>query len=118
MGTYFSDFFHSTGGDIDTRNHVEVGVLSIMLKTGIIGLFLHAGILLFAAYLGMYKSKNLFSFGIGLILLQYFDLQFIKYPMAFTLDNFLLWFFIGLSFSKELRQMSDLDILKKKLLFR
>ena len=118
MGTYFSDFFHSTGGDIDTRNHVEVGVLSIMLKTGIIGLFLHAGILLFAAYLGMYKSKNLFSFGIGLILLQYFDLQFIKYPMAFTLDNFLLWFFIGLPFSKELRQMSDLDILKKKLLFR
>lgn len=114
MGTYYSDFFHHSGGDTENRNHVEVGVLSIMLKMGIIGYLLHAAILLSAAYMGMYRSNNSVSFGIGLILLQYFGLMFLKYPIAFTLDNFLLWFFIGISSSRRFRQMSDFDLLKNK----
>lgn len=110
-GTYFSQFFHTTKGDTDTRNHVEVGVLSILLKTGVMGLTLNMGILLYASYLAISKSKNIFSFGLGVILLLYFDLLFIKYPIAYTLDNFLLWFFIGLSFSKNLRLMTNAEFL-------
>lgn len=110
-GTYFSQFFHTTKGDTDTRNHVEVGVLSILLKTGVIGLTLNMGILLYASYVAIYKSKNIFSFGLGVILLLYFDLMFIKYPIAFTLDNFLLWFFIGLSFSKNFRLMTNSEFI-------
>lgn len=111
-GTYHSDFFEITGGDTDTRNHVEVGVLSLLLKNGIVGMIVYMIILLLSAFLALFRSKNRFSLGLGFVLLFYFILLFIKYPLSFGLESIILWFLIGTALSKKTRQSNDREMLE------
>ena len=114
-GTYYSPYFNSTAGDTDTRLSVEVGVLSIILKVGLVGLILYLLILLISIYYAFFRSNNLFIFGVGFMLSVYTFLLFIKSPLAYSSDNLFIWFFIGTCLSINIRKMSNSEI---NLLFK
>jgi hypothetical protein len=109
-GTYFSDYFYQTQEDNSNRLSVEVGVLSIMLKSGFIGLILYLLILFSAIYLSFYKSNNYYVTGIGVMLLVYTVILFIENSIGYTLNNFIIWFFIGIALSKEMRAKSNKEV--------
>ena len=109
-GTYFSDYFYQTQEDNSNRLSVEVGVLSIMLKSGFIGLILYLLILFSAIYLSFYKSNNYYVTGIGVMLLVYTVILFIENSVGYTLNNFIIWFFIGIALSKEMRAKSNKEV--------
>ena len=109
-GTYYSDFFNQTGGDTDTRLTVEVGLLSVLLKTGLVGVILYFSLILNAVYHSLFKSRNLFVIGIGLMLGIHFILFFVENIISYSSYNIYIWFFIGICLSKELRNMSNPEI--------
>jgi hypothetical protein len=114
-GTYYSPYFNATGGDTDTRLTVEVGVLSIILKVGLVGLILYLLILLISIYYAFFRSNNHYILGIGFMLSVYTILLFIKNPVAYSSNNLFIWFFIGTCLSINIRKMSNTEI---NLLFK
>jgi hypothetical protein len=109
-GTYYSNFFNQTGGDTDTRLTVEVGMLSVLLKTGLVGVILYFLLILNAVYHSLFKSRNLFVKGIGLMLGIHFILLFVENIISYSSYNIYIWFFIGICLSKEMRNMSNPEI--------
>ena len=109
-GTYFSDYFYETQEDTSNRLSVEVGVLSIMLKSGLIGVILYLLILFSAIYFSFFKSNNYYVIGIGMMLLMYTIILFIENSVGYSLSNIFVWFFIGIALSKEMRSKSNKEI--------
>ena len=109
-GTYYSNFFFKTGNDADNRLTVEVGMLSVLLKTGVVGVILYFLLVLNAIYHSLFKSRNLFVAGIGLMLSVHFILLFVGNAMSLSSYNIYIWFFIGICLSKEIRNMSNPEI--------
>ena len=108
--TYYSPYFNKYGGDTDSRLNVEVGVLSILLKTGLFGLFLYLILLISVIYCAFFKSNNLFVLGIGVMLLVYTGLLFIQNAIFYSGNTIYIWFFIGVCLSKKMRNMRNLEI--------
>lgn len=109
-GTYYSDFFNQTQRDTDNRLTVEVGLLGILLKTGLVGVILYFLIIITAVYYSLFKSRNFFITGIGLMLGVHFILLFVENLISFSSYNIYIWFFIGICLSKEMRNMSNQEI--------
>ena len=109
-GTYYSDFFNQTGGDTDTRLTVEVGVLAILLKGGLIGLLFYFLILYTSIYYAFFRSNNFYVVGIGFMLIIYSLILFIQNSISYSSHNIYIWFFIGICLSKEMRNMSNPEI--------
>lgn len=110
-GTYYSEYFSFAEGDAANRMDVEVGVLSMLLKGGLIAVILNLSIFILAIYYAFFRANNLFVVGIGYILLLYTILLFIDNRIGFTTDNFLVWFFVGVCLSKEIRLLKNNDII-------
>ena len=99
-GTYYSEYFQNTGDDTDTRLTVEVGVLSLLLKGGLISLFINLLVFLYASFLAVFKFKeNPFMRWIGYFLIVHVLLLFVENLISFNLYNVILWFFVVFSFS-------------------
>ena len=111
-GTYYSDYFSITRGDTDTRLSVEVGVLAIMLKTGLIGFTLYLLLLFIAIYYAFFRSNNDYVVGIGLMLFIYVILLFIENSILYSSHNVFVWFFVGVCLSNQIRTMSNFEIHK------
>jgi hypothetical protein len=109
-GSYFSAYFVEEEGDSSNRLSVEVGVLAMLLKGGIVSVLLNLILLFIAIYLAFFRSNNLFILSIGLMLLIHTLLLFIENPLSYSVYNLILWFFIGVCFSKEIRLMEDNEI--------
>tara|TARA_B110000090_G_scaffold159286_1_gene175487 strand:- start:1260 stop:2015 length:756 start_codon:yes stop_codon:yes gene_type:complete len=109
-GKYYSKYFNETGGDTDNRLTVEVGVLSILLKVGLVGLILYLFILSTSIYYAFFRSNNYYILCIGYMIFVYTIVLFIKNPLAYSCSNIFIWFFIGTSFSSEIRKMSNMEI--------
>lgn len=92
------------------RNIIETGYLQIILKGGILSLILMALIILPAIYLGLFKSKNVLSKAAGMYALLW---VVYLYPTVVTTFNFyyiMLWIFVGICYSKTIRQLPDITI--------
>ena len=109
-GTYYSSYFNNVKGDSDTRLTVEVGVLAILLKSGLIGVILYLLLLFSAIYYAFFRSRNYYVVGIGLMLFIYTLILFIENLISYSSHNIYVWFFIGICLSKEMRNMSNLEI--------
>lgn len=109
-GTYFSRYFRQAGGDTDTRLTVEVGLLSILLKGGVVAVMLNLSILFIAIYNALFRSNNYYIIGIGFILVVHAIILFFENVISYSLYNFMIWFFIGVSLSKSLRDLDNEQI--------
>jgi hypothetical protein len=105
--TYYSEYFHITKEDTDNRLTAEVGVLAIMLKGGIIALFLNLFLFFNAVILAFFYSKNNFVKGVGFFLLIHILLLFIENLIRFSIYNYLIWIMVGICLSKRLRGYND-----------
>lgn len=108
--TYFSDYFKNNKGDSEIRLNVEVGILSLLLKGGMIAVILNLTMLFIAIYLAFFRSENLYVVGIGFMLLIHTILLFVENIPGYTTYNFLIWFFIGVCLSKKIRYYNTKQI--------
>jgi hypothetical protein len=114
-GTYYSDYFSIVDGDSDTRLTSEVGLLAILLKTGLLGVFFYLSLFAYVSYMAIFKSNNMLSKGVGVFIVVHVFLFYIENIVSYSSYNFLLWFFCGLGISKTIRNLNDIQI--KKLLY-
>lgn len=110
-GSYYSQYFYDQDvGETHNRNNLEVGILGILLKGGLIAVALNLLILFISIYYCFFKSDNLYTVGIGFFLIVHTLLLFVENYTVYSSYNFFLWFFIGLGLSKNIRGLSNLQI--------
>ena len=108
-GTYYSEYFNEAKGSSSFRHTAEVGVLAILLKSGLIGVLLYLLLLFSAIYYALFRSHNYYVVGIGLMLFIYTQILFIENLISYSSHNIYVWFFIGICLSKQMRNMSNLE---------
>ena len=92
------------------RSTIETGWWYLILKGGIIYLVLYVYLLLKAAYLGFFKSKNHFAKSIGVLcLIRAYTLIPFGLPEV-SLEFVMIMHFVSLINSDSLRNMSDAEI--------
>jgi hypothetical protein len=117
LGTYFSPYFYYlrkngfSGGDSPTRAVNELGYLEIVLKGGYVMVALYLLFLLPAAYLGIFKSKNILSRTAGYYILVHILFWFITYMPVYSPKFILLWMAAGSTISKRARNTKNSDLL-------
>jgi len=109
-GTYFSQYFSRAEGDAENRIDMEVGMLSILLKGGLVAVALNLLIYILAVYYAFFKSKNHYVKTAGFVLFIYTILFFLDNRIGYNSNDVATWFFIGVCLSKQLRSMSDIEI--------
>ena len=109
-GSYYSDYFSNAPEESAFRNNIEVGVLGMLLKGGLISVFLNLTLLVIAIFLSFFRSNNTFVTAVGFILIAHTILLFIENYYSYSSYNYAIWFFIGVCLSKDTRQMNNLDI--------
>lgn len=122
LGTYFSQFFENTRryfeamgfpykpGDVPDRITIEVSYLQMILKGGYILLFLTAYPMFYAAYAGIFKSKNKFCRRLGFFILILSILSIVSFRPAFTPMFIILWMSIGTVLNKKNRDLTNEEI--------
>lgn len=95
-----------------SRTMVEVGFLQILMKTGLVGIFLYISVIVSGIYKALGKSNNLFIKAIGLLLASYVLMLFIENVIAYNLLNVIIWISVGMCHSKKIRELDDAGILK------
>lgn len=109
-GKYYSDFFSVDFGYAIERETVEVAILAILLKGGLVAVFLNLLIFMSAIYYAFFKSKNYYVVGIGFVILVYTILFFLENFVQYNSFNIWIWFCIGICFSKPIRNYSNSEI--------
>ena len=112
MGTYFSPYFYMIEvldmvSDSSTRSVNEVGYLQIILKGGYIMMGLYILILLPAAYLGIFRSKNIIAKSCGYFVLTYLIMWCVSYYIVYSAEYLLLWMATGTCISKSARNVKN-----------
>ena len=105
-GRYYDPIFH------EMRSGIETGYLNMILKGGIIYLMLFITILLRAAYLGFYHSRNLLTKGMAFYIV-YFVIWL--YPFGLPAFNVLyinLWICILYCNNNQIRKLNNNQIRK------
>lgn len=120
LGQYYSPYFNALkkerveGGDAADRSTNEIGYLHMILKGGYIMMLLYLLILIPAAYLGIFKSKNTISKMSGYLILSFIIMFTLIYPPEYKIDFILLWMAVGTTISKKIRNFTDEDLIKIK----
>lgn len=109
-GKYYSAYFSEIEGDAENRLDVEVGVLAMLLKGGIISVFLNIIIFILAIFYAFFRSRNSYLIGAGFVLLIHTTLLFIENIISYSNYNLMIWFFVGICLSKKLRCMTNMEI--------
>ena len=100
---------HSTTGNV--RLWMEWGYLYLILKGGIVYLFLVAYCMIHATYLGFFKSNNVFSKCLAVMCLTYLlNLVSTVAEPQFSTQYLISWICFGLLERKQVRMVSDDDI--------
>jgi len=95
------------------RNTIETGYLQIILRGGIISLFLFLLAAVPAIFKGFFASRNMLCKAAGAWILLFLGYS---YPMTigwFILSTLLIWISIGLCNSKKILKMTDEEIFKE-----
>jgi len=118
LGTYYSPYFYKwskagfDNGDSAIRQVVEVGYLQMILKGGLIMMFLYLLILIPAAYLAIFRSNNLIAKMSGYWIVLYLITWTISYVPFYSPVFLLLWMATGTAISKEARKITDDELQK------
>lgn len=115
LGHYYSDYFNYVDGDSAFRISVEVGLLALLLKGGLIAVILNLFLFVMAIKLALFHSNNLFVKGVAFFLIIHVLLLFVENLIRFDIYNFLVWLFVGAALSKRIRYFNDDQL---KLIFR
>lgn len=97
--------------DYGTREGIENGYLQMLLKGGLIYVLLFIAISLKAIVLGYFYSKNLMIKSFSIFIFTYLVVMFGFGIPEFILRYFLVWMAIAGCYSKELRNMTNNDII-------
>ncbi|MEO6316833.1 MAG: hypothetical protein ABIU63_06165 [Chitinophagaceae bacterium] len=88
---------------VEYRDLIECGYLQVMLKGGITNLVLLLAILVSAAIIGIFFSKNMFTKGCGIMIcLWLIDMGPYGLP-TFSMRYILVWICVGVCFDKKIR---------------
>ena len=109
-GRYYSEYFSEVEGDASTRLNIEVGILGILLKGGLIAVFLNLLLLLSAIFYAFFRSRNIYVVSLGFILLIHTVLLFIENVVSYSTYNFVIWLFIAMCFATPVRMMTNAEI--------
>lgn len=100
-----------------SRGEIETGYLYLILKGGIVNLFLFIFILAHSAYLGLFLTKNLLTKGMSLFLVAHI-IYLVPYGLpSFSFEYLIVWICVLHCQSKQFRMYSNLNI-KKYLMFK
>jgi hypothetical protein len=116
-GTYY---FYLKGGLMEDgvtvyaasehRTLIENGYLQLLLKGGIVEIFLFLTVLLPAALIGIFRSKNILSRASGvLVLLWLIDMIVYGVP-TYSMHYILVWICAGICYNSSLRIKNDDEI--------
>lgn len=111
-GSYYNpgvDLDPITGESYDERGNIECGYLQLILKGGIVYLFLYSTLFIVAIFKGL-KAKNQFSKGSAIILIiQLIDM----FPFGihdFNTKTFVIWTALAVCLNRTLCNMNDEEI--------
>ena len=110
--SYYSEFFSISSGVSANRLTVEVGILAILLKGGIIAVILNITLFVYAIWLSFFKSNNYYATAMGYFLLIHVILLFLENFVAYSLYNFIVWFCVGICLNIEFRTLNNNQIAK------
>jgi len=110
-GKYKSDFFSGLLSVHDKyRTGCEVGILNLLLWSGVIGIFLFFILLFSISNFGINNSNNTICKMASVYISCHWFLMFLEEFSAFDLNNIVFWIAIGLVLSKKFRNLSDLEL--------
>ncbi|MGX5857991.1 hypothetical protein ACWKW6_30325 [Dyadobacter jiangsuensis] len=105
LGEYFSQWFRDwegDRGDAELRFTIEVGILEVLLKGGLVLLIPFLVLILWAIISGFVNHKSgTLAFNLSLFLLVQFILLGIENVPAFNTNFFLIWIITGIILSKK-----------------
>ncbi len=106
-GTFYTNYDYSAG----RRIYMEWGYLYLVLKGGVIYLFLYVICLLHGAYVGYFHSNNAFSKALSFMcLVLLMNLVSTGGEPQYSMLYVLTWMCFGLVERKEVRSLSDKEI--------
>ena len=118
-GRYYSPYFSRNMGDNENRSNPEVGLLSYLLKGGIVYTVIIFLLLFLSVIRTLSTKNNILAQIFGLLLVQHIFLLFIENIPQYTMYNVVIWCIIGFAFSPELCEIKETEIrelfLEKKL---
>lgn len=110
MGTYYSEYFYYNEGDNFIRHDVEVGVLSYLLRGGIVYLLLIFTIIILAIYNGIKYSNNRYIISLSLILSTFLFYSFIENIPSYSFYFSFVWIIVGVCMSRRFVLLDDNQI--------
>lgn len=116
-GAYYNpmkywSFDNEESRDVTFRTNIENGFLYLVMKGGVIWLFLFLTILFRAIYLGFFKSKNLFSKALACYLFIYFIDMFVFGQPTFSIKYLLVWVCIVICTSIRFRSINENQLMR------
>ena len=112
LGKYYSPYFAQgfQNADNENRLNVEVGILSMMLKGGLVNVLLNLSLLLFAL-IASFKSRNKFTQRLSILVLCHFLSVFIADIPQYSMVNYSYWIVIGTCISLMVSQTAEKDVI-------
>lgn len=111
-GRYYSVYFSHNLGDNENRVNPEVGLLSYLLKGGIVYTVIIFLLLFLSVIRTLSTKNNIVAQIFGLLLVQHIFLLFIENIPQYTMYNLVIWCIIGFAFSPELCEIKETEISK------
>lgn len=105
-----TDLFADRGHDLTGRYERfanEIGMLNIFTWLGLVGVILYSFIYLYASFLALTKSKNMYVKIMSSMVAFHFFYGWIEDYPAYKIHTFVIWMFISICFSPEFREMDD-----------
>ncbi|MDI1307716.1 MAG: hypothetical protein PSX42_23110 [bacterium] len=100
----------SNGTYNNKRYTSEVGILNILLQSGLIGVVIYFLVLFKVSFTAINQSSNMLSKILGLYIASRWLLSFIEEFTQYDLNFYFFWLAIGLVSSNEFRAMNDKQI--------
>ncbi len=107
----------SNGTYNNKRYSCEVGILNILMQSGLIGVLIYFLVLFKVSLIAINQSSNMLSKILGLYIAFRWFLFFIEEMTQYDLNFYFFWLAIGLVSSNEFRAMDDKQI-KNLFLFK
>lgn len=114
-GKYHSDWYDrgfDTIGDGRGRYQCEVGILNIVLYSGLIGAILYGMIFFYASQVAICDSNNLLCKLLGLFVILRWNFFFVEEFTNLNTSYYMLWLSIGLCLTPAFRHLSDRQMRK------
>jgi hypothetical protein len=109
---YDTIFFSDQVMNLSGRYQTEVGVLNLLLYSGLIGVILYTLMIFISAFYAINKSNNHLSKMLGLFLAFRFVLMFIEDFQGLDLNFFVIWVAIGMCLSTKFRSLTNTELIQ------